>query len=631
MAANPPPPDLERDKEHQVRAVLRDDTGFASARITFFQYLTIAIGLYLVASFWVIQVQEGDYYADLAAKNRIRSTPILAPRGKILDRDGRVIVDNQASFSLALNRDKLRDEHLDPICEGLDIDCAGLRERLRRFDRNSPRLTVVTVSENLTPAQIAFIEARRDEASFPELEILQDHRRVYPRSGFLAHVLGYTGEVSEYELGTAEFVRYKQGDLIGKAGVERWHNDLLMGEDGQRRGIVDNRGREITVIAKKEAVAGTTVRLTIDLDLQAVAEVSMAGRQGALVALDPRSGEVLALMSNPTYDPNKFVGRIRRADWDEIRNNPDRPMFNRAIQVHLSPGSTFKPIVAMAGLETGLIDETTEFHCAGGASFYGHYHKCHSVHGPVSLHRAIKQSCDVFFYNLGNRIGVDRLAEYAGFAGLGEKTGIDLPSEYEGLVPSRRWNIKTFRQPWFPGETISVAIGQGYLEVTPLQLAHAVGGIARGGTWYTPHLLLTPAPKNIEVKRHPLRQETTIPIISGMYGVMNEAGGTAVRHREEGVPICGKTGTAQTVSNQLANARRDPKTRVNAFTDNAWFVGYAPCTNPEIVVASLLEAGLHGDRAAPMVRDVIHAYFAKKNRQQSGAGVLSASAPVERR
>jgi penicillin-binding protein 2 len=624
MAVNPPPPDHERDKEEQIRAVLRDDTTFASARITIFQYVAVAIFLYLIASFWGLQVQGGEYYSELAAKNRIRSTPILAPRGKILDRDGRVIVDNKASFSLGLNREKLREQHLDPICQGLDLDCAALRDRLRRFERTSPRLTTVTISENLTHDQIAFVEARRDEATFPELEILQDHRRVYPRNGFLAHVLGYVGEVSEYELGTAEFVQYKQGDLIGKAGVERWHNDILMGEDGQRRAIVDNRGHETAIIAKKEAIAGTTVRLTVDLDLQAVAELSMSSRRGALVALDPRSGEVLALLSNPTYDPNKFVGRIRRADWDEIRNNPDRPMFNRAIQVHLSPGSTFKPIVAMAGLETGLIDTETQAHCAGGASFYGHYHKCHSVHGPVSLHRAIKQSCDVYFYTLGNRLGVDRLAEWAEIAGLGRKTGIDLPSEYEGLVPSKRWKIRTFRQPWFPGETISVAIGQGALELTPLQLAHAVGGIARGGEWRQPHLLLDPAPRKLDIRKHPLRAGTVSPIVTGMYGVMNESGGTAVRHRQDGVAICGKTGTAQTVSNQLANARRDPNTKTTAYVDNAWFVGYAPCENPEIVVATLLEAGAHGDRAAPPVRDVIHAYFEKKARRQPGA-VLTAA------
>ncbi|MEZ5352533.1 MAG: penicillin-binding transpeptidase domain-containing protein [Bryobacteraceae bacterium] len=224
------------------------------------------------------------------------------------------------------------------------------------------------------------------------------------------------------------------------------------------------------------------------------------------------------------------------------------------------------------------------------------------------------------FYNLGNKLGIDKLAEYAEKTGLGEKSGIDLPSEYGGLVPTRRWKIRTFRQPWFPGETVMIAIGQGYLELTPVQLARAVGGLAMGGSWPRPHLLLDPAPKDVPVSRYPLRPETVKPIVAGMYGVMNEAGGTAVRHRQEGIAICGKTGTAQTASNKLAKSRRDP-----AFTDNAWFVGYAPCDNPEIAVASLLEAGEHGDRAAPMVRDVILAHFAKKNRRQPGA-VLSASA-----
>lgn len=619
MAVNNPS-DLERDKEQQVKAVLRDDTNFASGRIAFFQYMSVAVFLFLLSGFWEVQIQGGDYYAELAEKNRVRSSPLLAPRGKILDRDGRIIVDNHSSFSLMLARDTLRPEHLQTICDGLEIDMAELTEMLKRFDRVNQKHIPIKVKEDLTGSQIAFVEAHRGQDTFPEMEIVLDHKRVYPREGIAAHVIGYTGEVSEGELNTAEFARFKQGDVIGKAGIERQYNDVLMGQDGQRRAMVDNRGKDLKVIQHIEAVAGKSIRLTLDLDIQAVAELTMRKRRGAVVALDPRNGEVLAMVSSPSFDPNKFAGRIRKADWDAIRDNPENPLLNRAIQAQLAPGSTFKPIVALAGLETGVLEENTSVHCSGSATFYGHTPKCHAKrgHGSLGLRRAIMQSCDVFFYHLGNKLGIDRIAEYAGMAGLGHKTGIDLPHEYEGIVPSTRWKIRTFRQRWFAGETISVAIGQGALTVTPLQLAHAIGGLALGGVWQKPHFLRDPAPQLDEPRRVKLDPDNVARIVSGMYGVVNEPGGTAVRAYLPGIPMCGKTGTAQLVSNDLAKARRDPRRpgrTVIEFTDNAWFVGFAPRNNPEIVVAALYEAGEHGDRAAPIVRDVIKAYFDKKGRK----------------
>jgi penicillin-binding protein 2 len=631
MPAPPPPPDREQDKEHQIRPLLRDDTNFASGRINFFQYLAVAVILYLLSGFWVLQVQNEDYYSTLAERNYIRSSPILAPRGKILDRDGRVVVDNHSSFSLILSRENLRPEHLPPICEGLDINCDELQERLRRFDRTRPKHIPITIKEELNASQLAFVEAHSGQDTFPEMEIIQDHRRLYPREGVAAHVLGYTGEVSDAELNTAEFARYTQGDIIGKAGIERQYNEILMGEDGQRRVIVDNHGVERRTIERKEAIAGKSIRLTLDLDLQVVAELAMQRRRGSVVALDPRSGEVLAMVSSPSYDPNKFAGRIRRREWEEIRDNPDKPLMNRAIQAQLAPGSTFKPLIALAGLEQGAIDEQTSVHCSGGASFYGRYFKCHAKngHGNVSLRRAIAASCDVYFYNLGNRLNIDRIAQYAEIAGLGRKTGIDLPHEAEGIVPSTRWKIRTFRQRWFAGETISVAIGQGALTVTPLQLAHAIGGLAMGGVWYKPHLLRDPAPPLEPPRRIQLNPEHVSQVIGGMFAVVNEPGGTALRAHLPGIEMCGKTGTAQIASNELLKARRearrkpDDNTPEPDFRDNAWFVGFAPRNNPEIVVAALLEAGEHGDRAAPIVRDVIKAYFDKKNRKPADPLIAS--------
>ncbi|MBL8290253.1 MAG: penicillin-binding protein 2 [Bryobacterales bacterium] len=624
MPAPPPPPDREHDKENSIRPLLlRDDTNFASGRIAFFQYVGVGVVLYLLSGFWVLQVQSQDYYSDLAERNYIRSSPILAPRGKIMDRDGRVVVDNHSSFSLILSRESLRPEHLPPICEGLDINCDELQERLRRFDRTRPKHIPITIKEELNASQLSFVEAHSGQDTFPEMEIIQDHRRLYPREGVAAHVLGYTGEVSDAELNTAEFARYKQGDIIGKAGLERQYNEILMGTDGQRRVIVDNRGAERRTVDRKEAIAGKSVRLTLDLDLQAVAELSMQRRRGAVVALDPRNGEVLAMVSSPSFDPNKFAGRIRRNEWEEIRDNPDKPLMNRAVQAQLAPGSTFKPLIALAGLESGTIDDQTSVHCSGGASFYGRYFKCHSKngHGNVSLRRSIQQSCDVYFYNLGNRLSIDRIAEYAEAAGLGKKTGIDIPHEAEGTVPSTRWKIRTFRQRWFAGETISVAIGQGALTVTPLQLAHAIGGLAMGGVWHKPHLVRDPAPQLEPPRRVKLDPDHVSQVISGMSAVVNEGGGTAVRAHLPGIEMCGKTGTAQIASNELLKARREAKRKPDDntpepdFRDNAWFVGFAPRNNPEIAVVALYEAGEHGDRAAPIVRDVIKAYFDKKNRK----------------
>ena len=342
----------------------------------------------------------------------------------------------------------------------------------------------------MTPGELAFVDAHRDSEDFPEMELIHAQRRLYPREGLAAHVVGYIGEVSDSELNTLEYVRYQQGDVIGKAGIERQYNSILMGVDGRRRMVVDNRGRERHLIGVQDAVPGQDLHLTIDLDLQVVAELAMEGRRGAVVALDPRSGDVLAMVSRPAYDPNKFAGRILSGDWTKIVEDPNTPLLNRAIQAQLAPGSIFKPIVALAGLESGAIDAKFSVNCSGGATFYDRYFRCHRSdgHGRVSLYEALAESCDVYFYHVGNRIGIDKIAEFAELVGFGSKTGIDLPGEAAGLVPSTQWKARTFRQKWYAGETISVAIGQGALTVTPLQAAYAIGGLVQGGVWPQPHL-----------------------------------------------------------------------------------------------------------------------------------------------
>ncbi len=625
-------PSEERPSIEIPRGLLRrDDLKFASGRIALFQYVILGVFVYLIAGFWELQVRNPEFYSEQADRNRIKALPVPAPRGKILDRDGRVIVDNHSSFSLMLLRDNLKLEEVRPVADGLGLAYDEVVSRLKKFSAQ-PRYRPITIKEELTRGELAFVEAHRGSAGFPDMELIHAQRRLYPRGGLAAHVIGYVGEVSEAELNTAEFAKYNQGEVIGKAGVERQYNELLAGVDGQRQVVVDNRGNERQVIGIKEAVSGKPLRLTLDLDLQSVAELSMEGRKGAVVVLDPRSGEVLAMVSQPAYDPSKFTGGIRNRDWQELMGNPNNPLLNRAIQAQLAPGSTFKPFMALAGLETGAIDDAFSVHCPGGATFYGRYFRCHlkEGHGSVDLHRGIVQSCDVFFYNVGNRLGIDKIAEYAEMCGLGKRTGIDLPHEAEGLVPSSQWKIRNTRQKWYAGETISVSIGQGALTVTPLQMAYAIGGLAMGGVWYTPHVVADPA-RQENPRRANFNAENVAKVIYGMYGVVNE-GGTGARAKVQGVEICGKTGTAQLASNEVLKAQRGNED----LKDNAWFVGFAPRENPEIVVAALVEGGLHGaTAAAPIARDVIKTYFDKKSNRQpgqllAGGNPASAGAAVAR-
>jgi penicillin-binding protein 2 len=604
------PPEVEIEKEQLEQHRLRkDDVSDSAGKIAFFQYATVGIFLFLISGFWRLQIESPEIYSQQAERNRIKSLPILAPRGKILDRDGRVIVDNHASFSVLLSRDNLKEEHLKPIADGLGMDYEELVARVQRFSKR-PTYEAIVIKEELTPGEIAFVESHRDPATFPELELIHAHRRLYPKNGLAAHMIGYVGEVSENELNTAEFIDYEPGDVIGKQGLEREYNKELMGVDGQRQVVVDKLGIPRQVIGDKPAVPGKTLKLSVDLDLQSVAELSLDGRRGALVALDPRTGEVLAMVSSPSYDPNRFAGRILFKDWKEIIDNPDKPLLNRAIQSRLAPGSTFKPIMALAGLESGALTPDFRVHCSGGASFYGRYFKCHKRggHGTVDLNTAIAQSCDVFFYMLGNKMGIDTIARYAEMAGLGHKTGIDLPAESDGLVPSSKWKMRTFRQKWYAGETISVAIGQGALEVSPIQLARAIGGIATGGVWQVPHLVMDESGRE-PAHRENLNTDNVLQVIQGMWTVVN-GGGTGGGARIPGIEMCGKTGTAQLASNEVLQGTALGKT----MKDNGWFVGFAPRENPEIVVVALIEAGLHGTTAALPVRDVIKAYFDKKSR-----------------
>lgn len=597
------------------------DEKVSAIRLTAAQYIILGIFLILAYGLWRLQVMQSDYYALAAEKNRIRNIPVLAPRGKILDREGRIIVDNYPSFSALLLRDSTRDLNADAdlISQGLHLDPDEVRERIRRFSL-MPQYQPIFLKEDITPDELQFIEAHRNE--LPELDTIMAHRRLYPRNGFMSHLIGYVGEVTEDMLNQPQFELYDPGDVVGISGVERQYNNLLMGKNGSRQALVDSHGREIGRLGETDAVPGKQLKLTIDIDLQIAAEEALADRNGAIVAMDPRTGEILAMVSKPSFDPNDFSVRISREDWSKLVNDPDKPLLNKAIQAQLAPGSTFKIIMATAGLQEGIA-QTLHVNCGGGAEFYGRYFKCwvvaeHRVHGPVDISKAIYQSCDVFFYTLAEKLGIQRIAKYATMLGLGQKTGIDLPQEVSGVMPSEEWKIKNFKQKWFAGETISVGIGQGAVAATPIQMARAIGAIASGGRLVRPHVANpTDLPPGV-VQASNVPDQTMVPIdpqnwqtiTDAMAAVVNPGGTAALSHLQD-IDFAGKTGSAQTISNAL-------KARLGAegkkFKDNGWFVGVEPRRNPEIVVCALLEEGEHGYLAARTAAKVIKAYVDKERR-----------------
>lgn len=592
------------------------DKQFGAVQIQAFHWLMIAGFAFLTWGYWDLQVAGEAYYKELARDNKVKSLPLPSVRGRIVDREGRLIVDSLMSFKAVLTREYFKPEHLPQIVEGLGLDAAELQAKLKRFEK-LPRYQPFVIKQQLTPGDIAFIEAHKQQEMLPELDIVNTQDRAYPKNNFMAHVLGYVGEISESELNLPEFAASQPGAVVGKSGLERQYNDFMTGQDGFRRVMINNRGRELAVLDSKPATPGKPLQLTIDLELQAVAELALEGKRGALVALDPRTGEVLAMVSRPAFDLNKFTQGISSAEWKEIQENVEKPMYHRAIQAALAPGSTFKPLVALAALEEGVIGPGFTAHCRGSYQVAERTFHCHarSGHGTVGLQYGMAQSCDVFFYTVGSMLGITKLSKWGGMAGLGRRTGIDLPNEETGVMPSVDWKLKKLREGWRPGDTVNAAIGQGFVAVTPLQLAHAIGGIATGGVWMRPHVVKGANGMPGREAQPPVKANVNLDnvsrVINAMYAVVN-GGGTG---REAWLPnteVCGKTGTAQLISNETIK-RRGLKGIVK---DNAWFVAFAPRANAEIVVASLFEAGEHGASASIMVRDVIKAYFDKRNRAE---------------
>jgi penicillin-binding protein 2 len=593
------------------------DEKVSPGRLTAAQYVILGIFLVLAYGLWRLQVMQSDFYSLAAEKNRIRNVPVLAPRGKILDREGRTIVDNYPSFSALLLRDSSRDlaGDADLIAQGLHLDPDEVRARIRHF-ASMPQYQPIFLKEDITPDELQFIEAHRKE--LPELDTIMAHRRLYPRNGFMAHLVGYVGEVTEDMLNQPQFELYNPGDVVGISGVERQYNTLLMGQNGSRQALVDSHGREVGRLGETEAIPGKPLKLTVDVDLQIAAEEQLQGKNGAIVAMDPHTGEILAMASGPTFDPNDFAVRVSRDEWNKLVTDPDKPLLNKAIQAQLAPGSTFKIIMSVAGWQEGIA-QTLHVNCAGSAEFYGRRFGCwvKGGHGPVDLEKAIYQSCDVFFYTLAEKLGIDRIAKYATELGLGQKTGIDLPNEVSGVMPSEEWKIRNFKQKWFAGETISVGIGQGAVAITPVQLLRAISAISMGGRMVVPHVInptdvppgYVEAAKFTEVKSVPIDQNGWNFITDAMSRVLLPEG-TAPSAHVPGIDIAGKTGSAQVVS----LATRAKFKTAEDLAQNGWFVGFTPRRNPDIVVCVLFQGGEHGRLAARLATQVIKAYVEKQHR-----------------
>ncbi len=573
----------------------------------------------ILAFYWKIQILDHQKYWKMAEANRLRSLPLPAPRGLIYDRQRIILADNQPSFKVSLLRESIKNDSqtIERVSQLLNLKTEELKARIDRY-RWLQTYGPVIIKDNLKLEEVALIEARREE--FPELQLQVEPRRYYPFETTAAHVLGYLQEVSPEEMKGNPHKKWRGGEMIGKAAVEKQYDDYLTGQDGQLLETVDSLGRSLGEVNRIEPIKGQDLVLSIDLDLQKKAEGLLEGKEGAIIVLDSRSGECLAWVSSPSYDPNRFITRFSPEEWLSIINDPARPLENRVIRGQYSPGSIFKVVTALTSLETGLITDRTAFFCSGSINLYGKDFACwfKPGHGLLSLPEALKNSCNIYFYQLGRRLNVDTIARYARTLGLGQITGVDMPGEKEGLIPSSDWKKKTQGEAWYPGETISVAIGQGPVLVTPLQVAALTACLANRG------IRVKPRVTRLEGKMGPVKDKTGInpetfeKIIEGMWRSVND-GGTGHGAYQPGFDICGKTGSTQVISRE--KAERMIKRGEEPAKTHSWFTGFAPRYQPQVVVTVLVEfGGMGGQTAAPIAGEMFKLYREKYVRQTNLQG-----------
>lgn len=581
----------------------------------------------LLIRLWYLQVIKGDELKQRSENNAVRFRKIQPLRGLIMDRNGAVMVDNRPSFDVLFMPTKgvqpeLLVQKIQAIYKTKSMEYASDQP----FPKTMKSYLPVRLEKNVSMEKVALVET--NTIDLPGVYIDVTPVRLYVNGEIIAPIIGYTGEVGKEDLENAE-EDYLPGDITGKFGIEKFLDAYIRGRRGNELVEVNAFGKVIKNLGRIDPVSGSNVVLTVDADLQKACWEAFEGKAGAAVAMDPRDGSILAMISSPSFDPNLFNSGIARDEWAMLQKNPLNPLSNRAISGQYPPGSTYKMIVAAAALEEGIITPETRISCNGAFVLGNRTYHCWKKHGhgSVSLHRALVESCDVYFYTVGKMLGVDRIAKYARTFGLGDLTGIELNHERKGLIPTREWKLTRLREPWQPGETISISIGQGFNLTTPLQLAQAYSALANGGTRWRPRLVhrIVSSDGTVQKEFAPekagdinLSPKTIALLNRALWGVVNEPGGTGAAARRPGADVCGKTGTSQVIGlPQNEKARRSM--RIASFhKDHALFVCYAPMKNPEIAVAVIAEnAGGGGAVAAPIARKILNAYFEAKKKAKT--------------
>ena len=566
-----------------------------------------------------LQIIKGEEYRRLSKTNCVRLKSIKSSRGLIYDRNHKLLVDNRPAFDLTvvLEDAKPLKETVSRLALLIDEPYEDLMDNIEKAGR-SAFYKPVTLMRDISRDQLAIVEAHQFDLPGIYIDIEPTRHYIHPKTA--AHLLGYLGEINRKELASGKYPNVRTGDSIGRYGVEKSFESFLQGERGGRQVEVDANGRIIKILKTVEPVPGSDLHLTLDLDLQRRAEALLGDHDGSVVAIDPNNGDVLVMASAPSFDQNDFIGGISSKKWKALMDDPGRPMNNKAIQAEYPPASTYKIITAMAGLEEQVIDRNSTFYCPGFYKFGNRRYHCWSKygHGEINVVDSLAQSCDVFFYQTGEKLGVDALAQYAAGSGLGRPTGIRLAHERDGLIPTAAWKKKRFKEPWQAGETLSISIGQGFNLVTPLQMAVFIAAVGNGGTLYKPRIVseITDARGNaiqtIEPEITgglPVSKENLELVREGLLKVVSGNRGTARRIRIQDLAIAGKTGTAQVFSRKAGEKFENEKL-IRTLQDHAWFVCYAPAENPKIALSVILEHGEHGSSAAaPVARALIAAYL----------------------
>ena len=603
------------------------DNPLTDDRLHTLSLFVAAMFMLLLMRLWYLQIVESENFKDLSESNRLRLVPVAASRGTLFDRNGKVLVNNRPSFSVAAMPQEVKDKErlFERLARLLGIPGAELMAKWEKR-KGRAKYHPVILASGITRDQLEILEENR--LSLPGIDVQVHPVRDYPNGILASHLFGYLGEMSEKDLGSEPFQQYNPGDYIGKSGLERAWEKELHGADGGRQLEVDAMGRVLRTVSEVSPAVGNSLVLTIDLDIQKTAEEAFGEMAGAAVAMDVNTGEVLAFVSKPDFDPALFAERLPPKQWQQYLADTRHPLENKALKGQYPPGSTFKVITALAGLEEGLIDPNSTVSCNGSYAMGNKTFKCWNKrgHGVVNLKKALRESCDVYFYKLGERLGVDKIAYYAKKFGLGMSLGIGLENEKGGLIPSTDWKEKKYKKKWLRGETIPVSIGQGYVLMTPIQLASMISTVANEGTVFRPQLvkrIMDPEGKTLKEFKPEIVTTTVIKpqsyrlVKEGLFAVVNEPGGTAGVARLSEVKVAGKTGTSQVVK------LRDKKGATPyQFRDHALFIAFAPYEKPEIAVAVVVEHGEHGgSAAAPIAARILRKYFEGKGViKKTGAG-----------